>query len=404
MKTIKHFYDNLSPLESLTRYASKDDILYFDIEKTGLSRVKNHIYLIGCGYYTENGLNIIQWFAENEQEEKDVLVEFFEFSSSFNTLVNYNGKSFDIPFTTERANRYGLEFPDFDSIDIYTMVKPLKKILSLSDTTQKSVESFLGIKRTDKYNGGELIYVYLRYVKSNIYLNRCTNYYAKTNDEFKRVSSEQESCFEKLICHNLEDVLNMHYLSDITAFNSIFDGQLSYTGYELREYTDYNGNLRTELILNGTHDFNVTKSINSFYSDESGLSYIMVISDKGSVSIRVPVTSRTLNYYIPNYKDYYYLVKEQMCIYKSMASSVSKENRINATKENCFTLCESSFVPVKSVKKFKELLTECDKLKNIHFFRESYKSKNEFIKLDELLNTDCEFVSCFFNCLFDSFK
>ena len=75
----------------------------------------------------------------------------------------------------ERLQKYGMTMPEFTSIDIYTLVKPLKKILSLNDLTQKSIEAFLDIKREDKYNGGELIHVYKDYVSLSTLLNSSEN-------------------------------------------------------------------------------------------------------------------------------------------------------------------------------------------------------------------------------------
>lgn len=218
MKTVNYYYENLAPLESLLKLCEGDDILYFDIETTGLSKHKNHIYLIGCGFYSDSTLNIIQWFAENEQEESLILNSFIDFSSSFTTLVNYNGKTFDIPFTTERLNKYGLSMPEFMSLDLYTLIKPLKKFLSLSDSTQKSIEAFLGISREDKFNGGELIPVYKKYVQSH-----------------------NPDCLDALLLHNKEDVLNMHYLTDILDYTVIFDSMVTYSDHEIKEYVDYNG-------------------------------------------------------------------------------------------------------------------------------------------------------------------
>ena len=406
MKTINHFYENLEPLKSLTSKALKDDILFFDIETTGLSKVKNHIYLIGCGYYTDKGLNIIQWFAENENEEVLVINEFLGFSSSFKSLVNYNGKTFDIPFTTERAKKYGLSFPEFESIDIYNAVKPLKKILSLSDTTQKTVEAFLGIKRTDKYNGGELIYVYQKYVKNALMINSRSVEIKSSSPEFQNVISEQEINFDKLILHNLEDVLNMHYISEITAYSELIDTKVSFSSYEINNYTDYYGNTKEELIIYGEHTLNLPKTIKSFYSDESGLSYLLIISDNGNISVRLPIVKKCLKYFISNYKDYYYLINEDICVYKTMASGVSKENRKNATKENCYTKYNGCFVPLKCSKQFRNELSENEILatQSIHIFKESYKSKMEYIRLDEITGFSNEILSCYLNSLVESFK
>ena len=353
MKTFRYLYENLKPSVYLNSLARADDILFFDIETTGLSRKNNFIYLIGTGYYTTDGLNIIQWFAENESEEFQVLKAFYEFTDSFAYLLNYNGNSFDIPFTKERLNKYGISMPTLNSIDIYTFVKPLKKILSLHDLTLKSVERFLNIKRNDEYSGGELISVYKGYTQNK---------------------SEKE--LNLLLLHNKEDVLNMHSVTSIIEYNNLNDTKLKYDNYFINEYNDYFKNRKRELLLLGLHNFTtLPKSFNTFKSNEIG-SYIMSFKSDSTLSIRIPILQRKLNYYFENYKDYYYLPNEEMCILKSMAGGVKKENRENATKENCKISLEDSFIPMPLNAVIKE----------IRIFKDSYKSKQHYIRLEDFLN------------------
>ena len=375
MKMLEFYYEGLSPLDNLTKLAPKDDLLFFDIETTGLSKLKNHIYLIGVGYYTQDGLNIIQWFAENESEEPLVLKEFINFTSSFSNLVNYNGKSFDIPFTKERLNKYGLTMPELSSIDIYTYVKPYKKILSLSDLTQKSIEQFLGISREDKYNGGELISVYKKY-----------SYLATLNTE----SKEKKTYFDMLILHNKEDVLNMHYLTNIIDYSDIFNANICFKEYCDNEYNDYFGNKKRELILAGLHNCNtIPKSFNTFTNCESG-SYIMNFQNDGQLKIRIPITEQELFFYFDNYKDYYYLPSEDMCILKSMAGGISKENRENAKKENCRIKLKDIFIP---------LPMKTDELR-LRKFKPQYKSKCEYIRLSDFINLSDEDKSIYLSAVY----
>ena len=372
MKTLSYYYENLTPLTNLLKYVNKDDILYFDIETTGLSRKNNHIYLIGCGYYSDGGLNIIQWFAENEQEEVKILKEFASFASSFLCLVNYNGQTFDIPFTTTRMEKYGLKMPSLDSLDIYTLVKPLKRILSLSDITQKSIEQFLGIKRDDKFNGGELISVYKKYTHS-----------------------PSEDALHNLLLHNKEDVLNMHYLTDILDYTVIFDSMITYSDHEIKEYVDYNGCKKTELIINGTHkQSSLPHGFNTFKNEGNG-SYIMNFRNDGTLSIRVPVINDTLYYYLDNYKDYYYLPIEDMCILKSMGGGVLKENRVNCTKETCRIKHDSQFIPFIQSKND----ASCD----VKLFRGTYKSKENFVRLVDFENFEINYKNIYVNHLFKFF-
>lgn len=376
MKTINNpIITGIAPLDNLTKLAPADDILFFDIETTGLSKKLNHIYLIGCGYYTDEGLNIIQWFAENEYDEVNVLKAFIDFSSSFSYLVNYNGKSFDIPFTTERMNKHGLSMPELTSIDLYTFTKPLKKLLSLNDLTQKSIEAFLNVKRDDKYNGGELITVYRDYI-SDI-----------------SPSDKKDNNLHLLLLHNKEDVQNMHVIVKILDYEQITSSSITYTNHVIKQFTDYNGNVSNELIIHGLHNSKISRGFNTFKNSEIG-SYIMTFSNSGEVKIRIPIINTTLFYYLANYKDYYYLPAEDMCILKSMAGGVLKENRINATKDTCKVSLSSSFVPI-----FSELYDN-----NMHLFRSTYKSKQKFIRLDDFQNSDLEFKNHYIKTLFDIFK
>ena len=367
MIQIEHFYEGLAPRENLTKLCNADDILYFDIETTGLSRLKNHIYLIGVGHYFNCGLKIIQWFAETESEEINVLKAFYDYSSSFMYVVNYNGKSFDIPFTTERMHKYSLEMPALESIDLYLYTKPLKKILSLCDLTQKSIEQFLCISRQDMYNGGELIYVYKKY--ESIY---------KLNEENKEITE----AFDKLILHNKEDVLNMHYLSDILYYNDLSDLIPQYDNHIIKKYTDYSGKEKHEIVVSGLHNLTfIPKSFNSF-KNENELSYMINICNDNSLKFRLPIVECTLNYYINNYKDYYYLPNEDMCILKSMAGGVLKENRENAKKENCLVKLTDTFLP---------LPTGCDlDILSIRIFKANYKSKQYYIRLHDFENLSLE--------------
>ena len=389
MLKFEYDYDNLTPLSTLTNLVSRDDTLFFDIETTGLSRQKNIIYLIGIGHYTINGLHIVQWFAQNENEESLILNEFLDYASSFPCLVNYNGKSFDIPFTCERLAKYNLTMPDFDSIDIYTIIKPLKKMLSLDDITQKGVERFLNIKREDKYSGGELIYEYKSYAKH--YLT------CDTNNANSNLPLKLEETLRKLITHNKEDVLNMHYITEILKYNELLDASLQYVSYDAKEYKDYNGCVNNELLLSGLHNLiSIPKSFNTFKCINTN-SYIMNFTNTGEVKIRIPILQDTLFYYIDNYKDYYYLPSEDICILKSMAGGVLKENRENAKKETCRIKVTDKFLPAVST----EVLTT-DNI-SIKLFRENLKSKCNYIRLSDFESSSDEFKTLYLNELYKFF-
>jgi hypothetical protein len=54
---------------SLALIGPASDLLFIDIETTGLSRENNHVYLIGCAYYQPEGWHMIQWFDNTGIDE-----------------------------------------------------------------------------------------------------------------------------------------------------------------------------------------------------------------------------------------------------------------------------------------------------------------------------------------------
>ena len=68
------------PLEGLlTEGMTKEDILFIDIETTGLSARNSSLYLVGVVFFKDDTWNYTQWLAENYDEELQLLTAFFEF-------------------------------------------------------------------------------------------------------------------------------------------------------------------------------------------------------------------------------------------------------------------------------------------------------------------------------------
>ena len=86
----------------ISRFASPEQILFLDIETTGFTARSSYLYLIGCAYYQNGKWAIIQWMAENYEEEGAVLKAFFEFAASYSFLFHFNGNNFDLPYLTQK--------------------------------------------------------------------------------------------------------------------------------------------------------------------------------------------------------------------------------------------------------------------------------------------------------------
>lgn len=321
MKTFKYSY-NIKYDEILLKFANPEEILFIDIETTGLSPQNSFIYIIGVGYYENESFKIIQWFSDSLLDEKNVISEFFSFSQNYTHLLHFNGKMFDIPFIEKRANKYNLISPlsSFEEIDIYRLIKPLKSVLGLQDVRQKTVEMFLNIYREDMYSGGELIPVYKKYTMHN-----------------------DDKLLMLLLLHNEEDVLNMHKIIQILQYNSLSDISISYVSHTISEYKSFTGKAQEELLITYTHDGKLPVDFKS-NSDGIYISY----SNNGKLVIRIPIISCELKHFYEDTKNYYYLPLEDTCIHKSIASNVAKEYRKAANKSNCYTRHTDSFIPVKS--------------------------------------------------------
>ena len=69
MKTFNYKFKQLKIEYDLSLLGDSDNLLFVDIETTGLSSQTASIYLIGACYYKDNVWNGIQWFETNDHTE-----------------------------------------------------------------------------------------------------------------------------------------------------------------------------------------------------------------------------------------------------------------------------------------------------------------------------------------------
>ncbi len=87
--------------------------LFFDLETTGLSGGTGVIpFNIGLGYYRDDKFWVVQYFLGELAEEERMLKEFDQLLSDmdFQSLVSYNGKTFDLPLLETRFILHRLPF------------------------------------------------------------------------------------------------------------------------------------------------------------------------------------------------------------------------------------------------------------------------------------------------------
>lgn len=225
MKTEEIILNNFILKYPIERLAPLDQILFLDIETTGLSADNSQLYLIGCAFYKEGNWQIRQWFAQSAEEEPELLKSFFTFAADYSFLIHYNGNSFDLPYLRKKLLQYQLpyDFSQFEGIDIYKRIHPYRGFLKLPNCKQKTVESFLNIRREDRYTGGELINVYKDYL-----------------------SSHDFNLYHILLLHNSDDMKGMLEVLPILSYYDLFNNSLKARKVQANYYNDIHGILRKD--------------------------------------------------------------------------------------------------------------------------------------------------------------
>ncbi|MGI6752357.1 MAG: ribonuclease H-like domain-containing protein [Anaerovoracaceae bacterium] len=156
---------------ALGEYLEGLTIGFLDIETTGLSPIHSQFILGGALFPEKDRLSMVQYLAENYDEEKVLLQIYANLLSNTDVLITYNGHRFDIPFLHNRFRFNGMTSPltCYQSLDLYrvcNLYSPFRQFLP--DLKQKTIEGFLGIsgKRTDEITGQQSVKLYKEYLKT----------------------------------------------------------------------------------------------------------------------------------------------------------------------------------------------------------------------------------------------
>lgn len=333
MEIIEYSYDIDNISYSLDKYFDENTV-FFDIECTGLSPRKAFIYLIGYAVRLGNKITITQLLANNEAEEPEVLEEFERVICKYDNLLGFNSTRFDEAFIVERCRKYKFNttIKSKHHVDMYLTTTKAKCLLNLPNYKQKTIEEFLGLHRDDKYNGGELIPVYQHY----------------------SLMGDQESK-DLILLHNFEDIKGMIYISDIMAYTDLLTSDLRYINHESDE-----NKLRFEVETS----INLPNSINKIRE------YGMYIIKGNRIYVTLNLFKGSLFTFLPDYRNYYYLINEDIIVPKSIGESIDKSCRRPAQRRDCKVAAEGTFL---------RLPQGIDVGPFIRTFREAYESKESFV-------------------------
>lgn len=305
-----------------------DEIIFFDIETTGLSAKTSYLYLIGLTYYHNNSWHLTQWLLKDPNQEVKLLNLFANKLETYKRIIHYNGNGFDIPYLTYKYKLYNLEtpFPNIDSIDLYQKVNPYRKIFPFPNLKLKTLESYFGFKRDDKYSGGELISMYSQFV------GRC-QYEKLVSQEASKVSANDLA--EILLLHNYEDLLGLLEVNEILTYIDLFE-------YGIKEKDILDSKIKVKdksFLVNIKVNYNFPLELKLSASSNNNTENIIEIKENHIIA-DVALFNNKLKYYFENYKEYYYLPEEDMAIHKSLAMYVDKKFRLKATPITSYTYVE----------------------------------------------------------------
>jgi len=143
--------------------------LFLDTETTGLSGgTGTFAFMIGLGFFQEDGFLIHQFFMRDYSEERASLSMLRDLLNSFQFLVTFNGRHYDIPlletrFILSRMNSKIREMPNFD------LLYPSRKIWkgAYDNCRLITLESqLLGMERVDDVPSAWIPYLYFDYLQT----------------------------------------------------------------------------------------------------------------------------------------------------------------------------------------------------------------------------------------------
>lgn len=344
--------------------------LFFDIETTGFSPSSSVVFLIGALRFSEGSWILTQFLSENPQEEKTILDAFLSLASGYDTLVHFNGSTFDLPYIAKKAAQHHTvhTLEKFGTLDLYQSFRSLGKRLGLSRMNQRAIESFLGWEREDKLTGKDMVSLYPKFAACG-----------------------EPRIRDLLLLHNHDDMIGMTKLLQLGAYTKLFHGDILRinsaccvppscgisTGSYCAQRNTPQACLSIEFTLKDT--LPAPLYIDTFDAQENnGLEFPFILSAKKDCAVlSIPFVYGILCYFFPDWKNYYYLPLEDQAIHKSIAGYVDSAYRTPAKASNCYIKKESVFLPQPD-----GLFTPS--------FRHSFSEKNTYFEFTDSFLSDSE--------------
>lgn len=315
----------------LGKYADIEKILFFDIETTGLSSKNSFVYLISYGFFINEEFQLVQLFAENMQDELNILKEFEKALDGFLLLAQFNGNKFDIPYLLDRCKYHNIisGISSLEPFDIYLYLKAYKKLLNIPNCKLKTFEKLLNIIREDKIDGGEAINEYYNYVKN-------------------KDSSSLDNC----LLHNYEDVIYLPLISQLIIFE-----QLSSSNDFRKEYS----------IVDNSFIIKIKCSSHLKFSINIELEDLEFTFKNNTAILKLNIKNNCIKSMYADYKNYVFLKDEDYAIEKNYARTLMLKGLKTCNIKNAY-----QWIPLES--------TEMNENSLNYIWKQNYDYLVEFLK------------------------
>jgi len=166
--------------------------VFVDLETTGLAGGTGTVpFLIGLGFFENDGFKIVQYFLNDLASELRMLEELKNLleEKQFSSVVSYNGKGFDLPLLETRftLNRLRLSLSQLPHLDFLFAARHLWKHRYESCRLYDLALCHLGVDRAEDIPSEEIPWRYFQYLRTQDF-----------------------SLIEPIFYHNQEDIMSLY--------------------------------------------------------------------------------------------------------------------------------------------------------------------------------------------------
>ncbi|NLG96804.1 MAG: hypothetical protein GX491_05545 [Chloroflexi bacterium] len=146
------------------------NVVFLDTETSGLAGgTGTFAFLIGIGYRTENGFELVQFFMRGPEQESALLEALNDWLVRFDVVVTFNGKTFDLPLLNTRylLNGVPAPFEGYQHLDVLHIARKIWRERLPSRALPELEREIIQIRRSEEDIPGWMIpQIYFDYLRT----------------------------------------------------------------------------------------------------------------------------------------------------------------------------------------------------------------------------------------------